>query len=431
VTPDICVIGAGISGIAALRALKREGLQAVCYEAGSRPGGLWWIGNDNGMSNIYQSLHTNTSTSRTGFSDHPMPDSLPDFPHHSEMLEYLDEYLDHFGLNELIETRHRVLDVAPAPENESAEGGYQVNVQLPDGKTQQRTFHTVVVCNGHHWDPFKAELPGRFAGPVIHSSEYKSPEGFSGKRVLVVGAGNSACDIATDLSRTAKVTMSTRSGAHVIPKYLLGKPLDQWTSDAMSRLPMAIQRRLFASLVFLTRGRQSRYGFPVPDTPFLTAHPTISSDLLKAVGRGRVSARPGIESIEEQRVHFVDGSTDVFDLIILATGYSLSFPFFDPAFISVEGNELPLYRHVVHPDHAGLFFIGLIQPLGALAPLAEAQAGWVAAMLAGKASRPSRQKMVAQIDRDRKAREKNFVRTRRHTMEVEFFSYLRGLKSEY
>ncbi|MFV1981057.1 MAG: flavin-containing monooxygenase, partial [Rhodothermia bacterium] len=355
---DVCVIGAGISGIAAARALQNVRLPFVWYEAGSRPGGLWRFGNDNGMSNIYMALHTNTSRRRTGFADLPMPVSFPDFPHHSQVLEYLEDYLEHFGLNDLVQTNHRVAKVAP-----SETGGYTVTVERPDGKPQIERFKSVIVCNGHHWHPYKPELPGSFDGDILHSSQYKNSTDFSGKRVLIVGAGNSACDIACDLARTAKVRMSTRSGAHVIPKYLLGRPLDLWTTDVTSRLPVGIQRTLFAILVFLSRGAQSGYGFPTPETRFLTAHPTISSDLLNAVGHGQIEARADIELLDGNHVRYRDGGVEQIDTIIMATGYSVTFPFFDSDFVSASDNELSLFNQVVHPTHKNMFFVGFIQPL--------------------------------------------------------------------
>jgi hypothetical protein len=420
---QICVIGAGISGIAAGRALNEVGLPYVCFEAGSKPGGLWWLENDNGMSNIYESLRTNTSSPRTGFSDLPMPESYPDFPHHSQVQQYLEQYVRHFGLGEAIQTRHRVEHVEAAED-----GGYNVTVCGPDGESRTDRFRSVLVCNGHHWDPHVPDLPGEFDGSVIHSSQYKSARPFAGKRVLIVGAGNSACDMAVDLCENAIVTMSTRSGAHIVPRHLLGQPIDSWTSDAASRLPITVQRTLFSLLVWIARGRQSRYGFPEPSAPFLSAHPTISDYLLDRVKEGAVTVERGISSVDGNRVNFEDGQSGSFDTIILATGYSVTFPFFDPDFIAAPGNEIALYNHVVDPDHEDLYFIGLIQPLGALAPLAEAQARWVAALLAGTASLPGRDDMRRTISRDNAVRDKLFVKTRRHTLEVEFFGYLRRLK---
>jgi dimethylaniline monooxygenase (N-oxide forming) len=421
---DICVIGAGVSGIAAARALQRAHLPFVCYEAGSKPGGLWRFGNDNGMSRIYKALHTNTSRGRTGFSDYPMPVWFPDFPHHSQVYEYLEDYLDQFELTDAIRTRHRVVKVAP-----SEAGGYAVTVERPDGTPQIERFKSIIVCNGHHWDPYRPELPGSFDGELIHSSEYEIPADYDQKRVLIVGAGNSACDISCDLARTANVTVSTRSGAHVIPKYLLGKPLDLWTTEVTSRLPISIQRLLFSMLVFLARGSQSRYRFPKPETKFLTSHPTISSELLNLVGHGLIESRPGIELLDGNHVRFTDGSVDQFDTIILATGYSVTFPFFEPDFVSAESNDLPLFGEVVHPTHDQLFFVGLVQPLGALAPLAEAQADWIAALLSGTAKLPSREEMWNTIKRDKEIRNRLFTKSRRHTMEVEFFGYLRRLRA--
>ena len=424
--PKTCIIGAGISGIAAMRSLQRADLPFVCFEAGSGTGGLWRIGNDNGMSHIYQTLHTNTSRERTGFSEHPMPDDYPDFPSHRQVLEYLDDFVDRFDLRKNVRFRHRIEHVG-----RRTDGGFAVTVTRPDGSHQLEAFDVMVVANGHHWDPYFPKPVGAFSGRMIHSSEYERPIDFAGQRVLIVGAGNSACDIASDLAGIAdRVAMSTRRGAHIVPKYVLGRPIDQWTSDFMSRLPRFLQRGLFQFLLFLARGSQTSYPFPRPSNPLGTDHPTISSDILNLVGHGRVTVHPDIESVEGNDVRFTDETEESFDVIIMATGFNVVIPFLDDEMVRVADNRVDLYRHVVHPGVDRLYFVGLVQPLGAVAPLVEAQADWIADLITGRCKVPDRDVMWQVIKSERERIDSQYVHTRRHTLEVDLFGYLREIRQE-
>ena len=227
--------------------------------------------------------------------------------------------------------------------------------QVDQDVTRTERYGAVLVANGHHWDPNWPGFPGVFNGPTMHSHQYKTPDQIKDKRVLIVGLGNSACDIACEAAIAAHTTiLSTRNGAHVMPKYMLGKPLDTFTTPLTSRLPFLLQRLLAQGLLWLARGRQSQYGFPTPDYPFGSEHPTISSSLLDLVGHGQIDVRPNIERLLGDRVRFTDGSEAEVDLIVYATGYNVTFPFFDEAFLKAEENRLPVYRHVVPPETSTL-----------------------------------------------------------------------------
>jgi len=422
-----CIIGAGPSGLVTAKVFYQRGLPFDCFEKGSDIGGLWRYENDSGLSPAYASLHTNTSKTKTAFSDFPMPEDYPDFPSHAQLLAYFERYVEHFGFRHTITFRTEVVRVEPAEE-----GAYDVTVrQLDTGATRTERYGAVIVASGHHWCTNWPEVPGTFEGEILHARDYRTPDVLRGKRVLVVGAGNSACDIACEAVHHARdVLLSTRRGAHVIPKYLLGRPLDLWLTPFTARLPLAVQRALFRLLVYLTRGNQRRYGFPVPDYPLGAEHPTISTELLPLIGHGRIRVKPDLRRLEGQQVHFADGSTETVDLIIYATGYRVAFPFFDPAFLEVRDNYLPRYLHVVPPDHPNLYFIGLVQPLGSIMPLAEAQAEWVADLLEGRAGLPSREAMWRWIRREEAWRRRRFVPTKRHALEVDFYRYLRQLRRE-
>lgn len=427
-TSKVCIVGAGSSGITAAKILHEHNIPFDCFEKGSGIGGNWRYLNDNGMSAAYRSLHINTSRDKMAYSDYPMPTHYPDFPHHTQIMDYFESYIDHFGFRDTITFQTEVLHIEPRV----PEGGWAVKIRSHTGEEQIRQYRAVLVANGHHWCPHLPTFPGNFSGRTIHSHEYKTPEAYADKRVLVVGIGNSACDIACEISRIAQKTfLSTRRSAHVVPKYLLGRPLDAWNTSLASRLPFWMQRWMIRLLLFFTRGSQAAYGLPEPQHALGSEHPTISSDLLNLIGHGRITIKPNVQEFHQDQVQFVDGSQEKIDHIVFATGYQLSFPFFDRSLIDPKNNHLPLYLRVVPPDIPDLYFIGLLQPLGAIMPLAERQSRWVADLLQGKATLPPPHKMWNTIRNEEKAMHQRYVDSPRHTMQVDFFPYVRSLEKEH
>ena len=421
---NVCVIGAGASGITASKILHERGVAFDCYEMGSGIGGVWRYNNDNGRSAAYRSLHINTSKQRMNYSDFPFPEDYPTYPHHSQILAYFENYVDHFGFRDKIQFNTCVQQVTPLDT-----GGYHVT--LASGETHHYT--DVIICNGHHWNPRLPQPPfaGDFAGEEIHSNDYKVPEPYMDKRVLVVGIGNSGVDIAVDISRVAdQVFLATRSGAYVVPKYLLGHPTDQWVTPLTSMLPTWLQSSLLNFLRFITVGSQESYGIPTPQTPMSAQHPTISSDLLHYVGHGKIKIKPNIQHKDGEQVVFDDGSREAIDSIIYATGYKISFPFLDDAIINPDNNDVSLYHLTVHPECKGLYFIGLCQPLGAIMPIAERQAIWIADLIEEKATLPPQQEMRREIA-NRKAKMQNrYDKRPRHTIQVDFFPFMDDLQRE-
>jgi hypothetical protein len=475
VTDPVCVIGAGSSGIIAAKVLQERGIPFDCFELGSEVGGLWRFENDTGRSPAYAALTTNTSRDRTGYACFPMPAGDSQFPHNSELRDYFDAFTDHFGIRERIRFRTELIRVRPAAaEAVAAEPRpYDVTVRnLDTGEETTRRYRAVLVASGHHWNPSWPRFPGSrvdaggrvgrgtgvdaggvsesgdgFSGVEMHSHVYRSPEDptpLAGRRVLVVGLGNSACDIACEVAGVAARTLvSTRRGAHVLPRYLLGRPLDHWITPLTSYLPTAAQARIIGALVSLTRGNQERHGVPRPPHRIGQEHPTISQDIVRLTRDGQIRMKPNVERLSGDRVHFVDGSEETVDVVIYATGYDVSFPFLEQVGDSAEGllpwvseggavpeNRVRLYHHVVPPGCPNLFFLGLIQPLGAIPPLAEAQAEWVADLLEGLAELPSRNEMRASIEASDRRLWSRFVESKRHTMEVEPYPYLRALRRE-
>ena len=424
--PTVCVIGAGASGITAAKALRERGFAFDCFEASDRVGGNWVFKNRNGMSSAYRSLHINTSRARMEFSDFPMPDAYPDFPHHSHIADYFDSYVDHFGLRDRITFETLVTRAQRRPD-----GRWDVTAE-PGGT---RTYDALIVANGHHWDARWPDPPfpghDRFAGVQLHSHEYigDDPALLRDRAVVVLGMGNSAMDIAVESSFVARATyLSARRGAWVIPKYLFGRPLD--TLPVSARVPIAVRRRVQAAALRLVVGDMERYGLPKPDHPFGAAHPTVSDDVLSRIAHGEITPKPTIAELTERTVRFADGSEVDADVVVYCTGYRVTFPFLDPALIAAPGNDLPLFRRVFHPDVPGIYFVGLLQPLGAVMPLAELQSAWICDHLAGRYALPPDAELRADMAAERAAMFKRYVASARHTMQVDFEDYVLGVRHE-
>jgi len=426
----VCVIGAGSSGIASCQVLHARGIPFDCFEAGSAVGGNWRYDNDNGMSAAYRSLHANSSRQAMRYATFPMPDDYPSYLGHRLIAQYLDDFVDHFGFRAKIRFRTEVTRAEPAPG-----GGWQVTVRQRDtGAARTGWYRAVLVANGHHWDPRYPEpaFPGAgsFAGEQLHSHQYRTPEPFTGRRVLILGLGNSACDVAADCSQVAARTLlAVRRGAHIVPKYLFGVPTDHLTLMRLgTRAPLRLQRSAVALLVRAAQGDVTKYGLPKPDHPMLCAPPTVSDSLLSRLGHGDIVVKPAIDRFGRDRVHFTDGSAEQVDTVIYCTGYKISFPFLDEAVTGA--GLLPLYHRVVPPKLPGLYFIGLVQPVGATMPIAEIQSEWVADLLQGRAALPPEPQMNREIARYRAVTAKRYAHSTRDAIQVDFLAYLREIRKE-
>jgi thioredoxin reductase len=420
-----CIIGAGSSGIAAAKALHEADIPFDCIEASDRIGGNWVFENKNGMSSAYEGLYINTSRDRMQYSDFPMSKTYPDFPHHTQIAKYFEDYVDHFGFRSKIQFSTLVEHA-----EETADGSWRVRVAAASGR-ETRNYDWLLVANGHHWDPLLPDppFPGSFDGKEMHAHHYKSKRELAGKNVVVVGMGNSAMDIAVESSEVADRTfLSARRGAYVVPKFMFGKPLDQIITSA--RLPWSVRRRIAEGLHKLVVGDMERYGLPKPDHRLLDAHPTISGRILDRLLHGAITPKPNIERLEGDSVRFTDGSVEKADLIVYCTGYKVTFPFFDPSFLEAKDNDLPLFMRVFHPAHPRLAFVGLLQPLGAIMPLAEAQGKWIARKIRHTYELPPLPEMNRRIEEDRRAMFARYVKSKRHTMQVDFDDYMLELERE-
>lgn len=438
----VCIIGAGSSGLTACQVLGARGIPFDCFEKGSMIGGNWRYENDNGTSSAYRSLHINSARKLMSYKSFPMPEDYPDYPSHWQVAKYFDDYAARFGLTEKIAFQTEVVSVEPlgsGAEVNGAEAGaageWEVTVEGPDGRRSE-TYRAVIVANGHHWQPRWPEppFPGaeEYEGEQLHAHHYREPAVLENKRVLVLGIGNSAVDIAVESSRIADATfLAMRRGAYVLPKFLGGKPIDEAAPPISTYLPMSVRRFLFNRLLKMSIGEMTDYGLPKPDHKLLEAHPTVSSELLPRIGHGDITVKPNIERFAGgSMVRFEDGSEEEIDLVVYCTGYKIEFPFLEEKVFATVDNRMPLYKRAVSVENSGLYFLGFVQPLGPIMPIAEAQAEWIADLLTGVAALPSAAEMRTEIADYERWMDKRFVASKRHTIEVDFHPYLRAIGRE-
>lgn len=421
-----CIIGAGCSGFTTAKRLKDEGIEFDCFEMSDDVGGNWYYGNPNGRSACYQSLHIDTSKWRLAFEDYPVPAEWPDFPSHAQLIEYFRGYVDHFGLREHITFKTEVTHA----EQRAGDGW---DVTLSTGET--RRYDVLFVCNGHHWDPKTPDYPGTFDGAHFHAHDYRTPYDpvdLRGKTVVVVGMGNSAMDIASELSQrhvAARLFVAARRGVWVLPKMVAGRPLDKSAMPAWMprRLGKALARRAVKRMV----GRMEDYGLPAPDHEPLDAHPSVSGEFLTRASCGDIRFKPNIARLEGGEVRFDDDSVERVDAIVYATGYRISFPFFsDPALCPDADNRFPLFKRMLIPGTDDLFFMGLAQALPTLVNFAEQQAKLAGAYLAGRYVLPSVEEMRRITAADEEAELGGYYPSTRHTIQVDFTRYVADLKRE-
>jgi hypothetical protein len=419
--PIYCVIGAGPSGLTVTKNLIQAGLQCECFERQNDVGGNWFYGSP--ASSVCHSTHLISSKRLTEYTDFHMPEDYPAFPSHAQALAYLRSYAVRFGLYEHIRLNCGVNRIEPC--------GACWQVTLQDGTAKQ--FDGVIIANGHHWSPQQPDYPGSFNGETLHSGQYKTPEVLRGRRVLVVGAGNSGCDIAVEAAQHASAAFhSVRRGYHYLPKFLNGKPVDE-CGERLLRwgLPLWLRRLLARRLIKMSLGSPTDFGLPRPDHKLFETHPIINSQMLYYVGHGKIRVKPDIRALAGDRVRFVDGSQEPIDLIVYATGFQLSFPFIDAEHLNWVDRRPHLYLNAFHPRHDRLFVAGLIQPDSGAWGLVDLQAQLIARSLVNldrspdKAAKFRRRKQAGSEDLSDGIR---YVKSPRHALEVEHFSYRRRLE---
>ena len=425
------VIGAGVHGLSALKALRQLGVAAVAYERTSEVGGNW--NPSNPASRVYESTHTVSTKPFTQFPDFPMPKTYPDYPSARQAFDYIRRYASHFGLYDHIQFGCEVVSI-------DAHGDL-LDVTVRDLLTDEVStgrYAGVVIANGHNWQPKQPYYPGLplFQGTVLHSAQYKSAEQLRDRDVLVVGGGNTGCDVAVDAAAVAQsVHHSTRRGYWYSPKYAFGRPSDQIADLLLAlRVPLPIRRTIFAATIRMIFGDLGRFGMAKPDHRYYETHPVVNQLLPYYVSHGLIRPRPDIDQFDERYVVFADGSSAEIDTVVFATGYRAVFPFAADELLDIADGRPCLARQMFSSAHPGVVVSGLIQPDSGQWALAHWQGMLAAHYAQARRDRPDEGAAFAahvQAEADRRyAGGTTYADSTRHHFEVAHQEYLAVLQDD-
>jgi hypothetical protein len=423
-SPKVCIIGAGPSGLATARRLLEAGISDLSIlENQSDVGGNWTWGDPAAHSSLYETVRSISSRDMSAFEGVPFSSAVDTYPTRTDLLHYLQRVATHFDLRRHIRFNTQVISVSPSPI-----AGWSV---VTEGHPSEN-FDAVCVCSGHHWNPAYPDLPGNFSGRLLHAHDYKNSSGFAQQHVLVIGCGNSGADIAVDLARSGcKVGISVRRGYHIVPRFLFGMPSDVLYSRLRRFAPLPLLRPIAQALLTAHRRYQVGGALPTPDHNLFATHPLVNSELIPSIRSGAIQIVGPIVDIQGQQVRFASfeprsssagAATLHFDTMIACTGYRVAFPFLDSSLTGTTTEELlaRLQLRLVHRDQPGLYFVGLLQPSGSIWPVADAQAKFIAAHLAGAVQVPSVEPPATRITH-------RYVPSARHLLEVDGEDYERTL----
>lgn len=385
-----CVIGAGAAGLATAAVFARAGIAFEVLEAADDIGGIWDAGRPD--SPVTRNTHTIASRGLQSYVDFPMPADWPTYPGHAKVLSYLRSYADRNDLRPHIRLNSAVKSVEPLT---GAGPAQRWCVTLDDGT--RLPYAGVVLATGHDRRPRMLTLPGVSTVDIMHSNRYRGPEQVAGRRVLVIGAGQSAADILADCATVAERTLhSTRRGFFCMPKYLFGRPTD---TMLQARAPKAMRRMSYRMFFRFLRRRSRAVGIPVPSFAEGLVIPVLGEQLHHHYSHGDIEHRGHVTAVDGDVVTFADGGREPVDLIILATGFLPAYPMVEPALLNWSPPALKpaLYLHIFPPDTANLFVVGMVRPIGSHWDVYERQAELVAAYL--RADTPER---TARFDRLRR-----------------------------
>lgn len=420
----VAIIGAGPSGITAIKNFADQGFEVTAFDRCEGVGGNWRFNDPSGHSSVFETTHLISSKYTSFYEDFPLPDSTPDYPSHEELLSYFNAYADHFDIRKLIKFN---TEVTNCKKIDGDRWEVEWNTLGSDEKNIGE-YDALVVCNGHHHKPRYPDYPGEFTGELIHSHEFKSAKPFQDKRVLVIGGGNSACDVAVETARVSKSTsISWRRGYYLIPKFMYGLPTDvqalknRWMPDFI--------RGPFTKLMLeIFQGKNEDIGLQKPNKSLNATHPTVNSELYYAVRHGKVKPNVDIERYEGNKVIFKDGKSEEFDVIIACTGFKIKHDFFDKSLINYEEGKVPLLHKMIPADINNLYFIGLFQPLGCIWPGAELQSKLAAQHLCGNWKPEKSIKELIEIELANPDVQQ--IDTPRHTITVDDYAFRARLKKE-
>ncbi|RCN39655.1 putative dimethylaniline monooxygenase [N-oxide-forming] 5 [Ancylostoma caninum] len=424
----VCVVGAGVSGLPAIKACLEEGVDVVCYEKSADLGGLWNYrpGQKNIGGTVMATTVVNTSKEMMAYSDFPPPEDWPNFMHHSKVNEYLHMYAEHFDL-----MKHIQFNVVVKYITEENDG---FRVELENGYVEH--FEKVMLCTGHHAEPLHPQLRDieKFKGRIMHAYDFRDTKGFEGKNVFLLGIGNSALDIAVDLAKIAKsVTISTRRGTWIFNKVAAGgMPYDtiymtrcyDWLMDT---IPWTVANDFMEHLV-QQRMDHDVYGLR-PNHRFFQQHPTVNDSLANLICTGYITIADDVDTFTADKVIVKNGRSYDCDVFITCTGYTFGFPYLDKKILNIEHHEVPLYKFVFPPSHSNLAVIGMIQPIGSIVPISELQARWVIQVFLGKIPLPSKQAMLDDIAEKRAKMKRRYFQSEKHTIQVDYVKYMDEIAS--
>ncbi len=417
-TDKVCIIGAGSSGLATAKTFAERGIPFDCLERENDIGGLWNETTNTGV--VYETTYLVSSRKYTGFEDYPMPEDYPTYPSHREALAYLRDYAQTFGILDRIQF-NTVVESA-----ERTEEGWRVTIA---GEARPRLYRALVIATGHHDIPRIPKIPGKFTGEIMHSRDYRSVKQLTDKRVLVVGAGNSACDIVVDATSVARaVYQSMRRGTYFVPKFMLGRPTDGIVNFC-ERLPMprGLRNRLYTLWHKLMVGANARYGLPEPEHRIMDTHPTMNTVLPQLAAHGRIGIKPDITELKGRIVRFSDGSEVEADLLVYATGYEIAVPIIDNDLIFDANGRPRLFFNVFHPQLDDLFAVGLIQANGSIWRVADDQSKLVASFLIAAAEGHERASWFRALKAQgpQRSPRTSYVQSERHLLEANYYAYRR------
>ncbi|XP_076307472.1 flavin-containing monooxygenase 5-like [Tachypleus tridentatus] len=440
-TRRICIIGAGSSGLTSIKACLEEGLQPFCYEKTDQIGGLWRYRDDDfdGVASVMKSTIINTSKEINAYSDFPPPKEFPNYMHNNYMIKYIEMYAEKFDLARYVRFRHEILKVV---ENHDfgETGRWKVAIRnIEEDRIFDDVFDGVLVCIGHHVYPHVPTFPGmeKFKGKILHTHSYKKPDGFSDKKIVIVGVGNSGGDVAVELSQiTDKVYLSTRNGCWI--NYRVGSngmPLDvillrrsiNWLFNVLpySTICNILEKQVNSKM------NHDAYCLK-PKYRILGQHPMVNDALPNRILSGTVVIKGNIKEFTENGVIFEGEEEECkVDIVILATGYKIKFPFLDDEFISVNNNKVELFKYVIPPKlkHPSLAIIGLVQPLGSILPISELQARWVTRLITKRLKLPPLEDMMTDIRQKTEFMTKRYFASPRHTIQVDWINYMDEIAS--
>ncbi|MDX5366141.1 MAG: NAD(P)-binding domain-containing protein, partial [Alphaproteobacteria bacterium] len=409
----VCVVGGGPAGLSLARTFLRHGIPFDVHERHSDVGGLW--DRSNPGSPVYDSAHFISSRTQSHYHDFPMPEDYPDYPSGRQIHRYMQGFAEAYGLK-----RHIRFNTSVEKAEMQKDGSWQVT--LSTGET--KPYAALVCANGTNWHPVMPEYPGEFTGEMRHAVSFRSMDEFKGKRVLVIGAGNSGCDIACDAAKAADAAfISLRRGYHFLPKHLFGIPADVFAHEG-PQLPMWLTQRIFGVILRILNGDITRLGLQKPDHRLFESHPILNTQLLHYLGHGDIKAKPDVARFEGKTVHFKDGTSEEIDLVLCATGYTWKVPYVDPALFDWKEGRPDLYMNLFSRKNSTLYALGFMETNGGAYKLFDEMADLIArAILARSNGTAAALDTLVSEDRPDLSGGIKFVGSARHATYVEIDAY--------